>query len=168
MDSKLVYVGVDQELSSVAAGLRDLRGEERLALVVPAGARAFQNAGDLETLHRLAASFGQQLSVITSDASLQVRAGQIGLPTFSGLEAYDQGSAEPPIPTGPGGQGLTDLAESPTDAAIGSDAATSTLQSPLRLGLRYVWPGLPTGRIVIKARWAGDDTHSPVIASITR
>ena len=33
---------------------------------------------------------------------------------------------------------------------------------------RYVWPGLPTGRIVIKARWAGDDTHSPVIASITR
>jgi len=60
------------------------------------------------------------------------------------------------------------LAESPTDAAIGSDAATSTLQSPLRLGLRYVWPGLPTGRIVIKARWAGDDTHSPVIASITR
>ena len=142
MDSKLVYVGAYQELSSVAAELRDLQGEERLALVVPPGARAFQNPGDLETLHRLAASFGQQLSVITSDASLQLRAGQIGLPTFSGLEAYDQGSPESPIPADPEEQGLAvraDPASNPTDGTGGS---ASELESPLQLGLRAGWQGV--------------------------
>src|SRR5438309_1234620 len=33
MESKLVYVGGEQELSRVLAGLRDLRGEDRLALI---------------------------------------------------------------------------------------------------------------------------------------
>ncbi|TMC46132.1 MAG: hypothetical protein E6J25_00775 [Chloroflexi bacterium] len=34
---------------------------------------------------------------------------------------------------------------------------------------RYFWSsGLPTGHIAIKARWAGDGTRSPVLASITR
>jgi hypothetical protein len=62
VQSKLVYVGADQELNSIASSLRDLRGEEHLALVVPAGARAFESRENLETVHRLATSYGQRLA----------------------------------------------------------------------------------------------------------
>jgi len=141
VDSKLVYVGADQDLSSVAAGLRDLREEERLALVVPPGARAFENPGDLEALHRQAALFGQQLSVITSDASLQSRAGQIGLRTFSGLEAYDRNAPESPIPASEE-HGLAVQADPPTNPSDGTDGSTSELESPLQLGLRAGWRGV--------------------------
>jgi len=138
VESRLVYVGVDQELNNLVASLRDLREEERLALVVPAGARAFESRENLETVHRLATSFGQRLAVITGDARLQAWAGRIGLPTFSGLTAYDEGTPESPIPAGPEEPRPLEWVDSPADSAEG-EGSTSELGSPMRLGLQAGW-----------------------------
>src|SRR5207245_1864342 len=84
---------------------------------------------------------GRQLRVTTSDPGLQSRAGQLGLPTFAGLAAFDQGAPEFPIPAGAGEAPPAEWADLPGDPPSKADGPTSELESPLRLGLRAGWRG---------------------------
>lgn len=123
----IVYLDVDDEITSAAARLRDA-AESRVALVLPHGSRLSTSRMNFRLLAREAAQRGRELSIVAPDAGTRALAASAGLPVFasvSELEAFEAGDGEPPPEEAPrpGAPGWT--AKGPAAAASTAAAASA-------------------------------------------
>jgi hypothetical protein len=101
----IVYLDVDDEITSAAARIRAL-DDERIALVLPLGSRLATSRINFRLLAREAEARGKRIEVITNDASARALAASAGLPTHVSVAAFEAppappAPAAPPVPPGP-------------------------------------------------------------------
>ncbi|MEO8208875.1 MAG: baseplate J/gp47 family protein [Chloroflexota bacterium] len=100
--SAIVYLDIDDEITSAAARLRLLEAD-RIALVLPVGSRLATSRINFRLLAREAASRNKTLEVVTGDASARALAASAGLATHLSVAAFERGPSEgtPPEPGAP-------------------------------------------------------------------
>jgi hypothetical protein len=101
----IVYLDVDDEITSAAARIRTLE-DDRIALVLPLGSRLATSRINFRLLAREAEARGKRIEVITNDASARALAASAGLPTHVSVAAFEAPPAPPapaipPVPPGP-------------------------------------------------------------------
>lgn len=89
----IVYLDVDDEITSAAARLREA-DESRVALVLPYGSRLATSRMNFRLLAREAAVRGRRLVIVAPDAGTRALAGAAGLPVFASVTEYEE-SLEP-------------------------------------------------------------------------
>ena len=113
----IVYLDVDDEITSAAARLRTL-AEDRIALVLPLGSRLATSRINFRLLAREASARKKTLEIVTGDASTRALAASAGLATHTSVAAFE-GRPEPGTPPG---RGATSAA---AGAAAGGVAAAT-------------------------------------------
>jgi hypothetical protein len=101
MAKRLIYVGQDDDVSDLAGKVQAVDADDEVALVVPAGAQAFQTPLNLRLLRSVAAKRGLTASVVTPDPRIQELTRTAGLPAYTSVAAYEGGV---PIEARPAGQ----------------------------------------------------------------
>lgn len=109
MASTIVYLDVDDEITSAAARVRSASGG-RVAVVLPYGSRVATSRINFRLLARDAQTNGKRLSVVAGDAATRSLAASAGLPVFGSVAEYES-SLE---------GGSDDAATPPTDGALHS------------------------------------------------
>jgi hypothetical protein len=89
---RIIYLEVDDEITSAAARIRDAEAD-RLALVLPYGSRVATSRINFRLLSRDAMTHDKRLSIVAGDAATRALAASAGLPAFSSVAEYE--SAEP-------------------------------------------------------------------------
>ena len=84
MAGRIIYLEVDDEITSAAARIRDADGE-RLALVLPYGSRVATSRINFRLLSRDAMTHDKRLSIVAGDAATRALAASAGLPVFATL-----------------------------------------------------------------------------------
>ena len=97
----IVYLDVDDEITSAAARIRGL-DEDRIALVLPLGSRLATSRINFRLLAREAEARGKRIEIVTNDASARALAASAGLPTHLSVAAFEGG----PLRHGAGGAGM--------------------------------------------------------------
>lgn len=92
----IVYLDVDDEITSAAARLRLLK-DDRIALVLPHGSRLATSRINFRLLAREATNRGKTLEIVTGDASARALAATAGLATHVSVAAFEGG----PVAAGP-------------------------------------------------------------------
>ncbi len=87
--AQIVYLDVDDEITSAATRIRDA-AETRVALVVPYGSRLATSRINFRLLAREAQSRGRMLSVVAGDAATRALAASAGLPVFGSVGEYER------------------------------------------------------------------------------
>lgn len=128
--SHLVYLDVDDEITSAAARIRATDAEQ-ITLVLPYGSRLATSRINFRLLAREATDRGKRLDIVCADASARALAAAAGLPVHASVAAYEAarggGSGEPPSTNGQEPSGAdTELA----GAAAGAAAAATQLSLP--------------------------------------
>lgn len=90
----IVYLDVDDEITSAAARIRGLPGG-RIALVLPLGSRLATSRINFRLLAREAEARGKVIEVVTNDASARALAASAGLPTHVSVAAFEGGASAP-------------------------------------------------------------------------
>ena len=90
----IVYLDVDDEITSAAARIRAL-DDERIALVLPLGSRLATSRINFRLLAREAEARGKRIEVVTNDASARALAASAGLPTHVSVAAFEAPPASP-------------------------------------------------------------------------
>jgi hypothetical protein len=103
----LVYLDVDDEITSAAARIRDA-GAERVALVLPYGSRLATSRINFRLLAREATQRGKHIEIVCADASARALAQAAGLPVYPSVAAFEGRTAAPTSPTGSRGPLATD------------------------------------------------------------
>ena len=88
MASGILYLDVDDEITSAAARVRDVPSG-RVALVLPYGSRVATSRINFRLLARDAMTHEKRLSVIASDAATRALAASAGLPVFASVGEYE-------------------------------------------------------------------------------
>ena len=88
--SAIVYLDIDDEITSAAARLR-LLDADRIALVLPVGSRLATSRINFRLLAREAAARNKTLEVVTGDASARALAASAGLATHLSVAAFERG-----------------------------------------------------------------------------
>jgi hypothetical protein len=112
----IVYLDVDDEITSAAARIRGL-ADGRIALVLPLGSRLATSRINFRLLAREAEARGKVVEIVTNDASARALAASAGLPTHVSVAAFEGRPFAPGRPVPPTG------AEGP--GAVGGGAAIS-------------------------------------------
>lgn len=86
----IVYLDVDDEITSAAARIRTL-ADERIALVLPLGSRLATSRINFRLLAREAEARGRRIEIVTNDASARALAASAGLPTHLSVAAFEAG-----------------------------------------------------------------------------
>lgn len=86
----IVYLDVDDEITSAAARLRLLK-DDRIALVLPHGSRLATSRINFRLLAREASNRGKTLEIVTGDASARALAATAGLATHVSVAAFEGG-----------------------------------------------------------------------------
>jgi hypothetical protein len=89
----IVYLDVDDEITSAAARLRRL-DTERVVLVLPYGSRIATSRINFRLLAREATARGKRLEIVAADASARALAGTAGLPVHASVAAFESGGAD--------------------------------------------------------------------------
>ena len=101
----IVYLDVDDEITSAAARLRTLK-DDRIALVLPLGSRLATSRINFRLLAKEAANRRKTLEIVTGDASTRALAASAGLATHPSVAAFEGGpdaaSPDRPSPARPG------------------------------------------------------------------
>src|SRR5213078_1291367 len=84
----LIYLDVDDEITSAAARIRSAEAE-RLALVLPYGSRLATSRINFRLLAREAAARGKRLDIVCADASARALAAAAGLPVHASVAAFE-------------------------------------------------------------------------------
>ena len=84
----IVYLDVDDEITSAAARIRALT-DERIVLVLPLGSRLATSRINFRLLAREAETRGKRIEIVTSDASARALAASAGLPTHLSVAALE-------------------------------------------------------------------------------
>ncbi|HYL40403.1 MAG TPA: hypothetical protein VET90_03775, partial [Candidatus Binatus sp.] len=96
----IVYLDVDDEITSAAARLRGIDAE-RVVFVLPYGSRLATSRINFRLLAREAASRHKVVEIVAADASARALAGTAGLPVHASVAAFegrDPGTAGPAVP----------------------------------------------------------------------
>jgi hypothetical protein len=116
----IVYLDVDDEITSAAARIRGLP-DGRIALVLPLGSRLATSRINFRLLAREAEARGKVIEVVTNDASARALAASAGLSTHVSVAAFEGGAS---IAGGTAGQPGSEGA-GPTGAAAAASGATA-------------------------------------------
>lgn len=84
----IVYLDIDDEITSAAARLRALE-ERRIALVLPPGSRLATSRINFRLLAREAEARNKKLEIVTGDPSARALAASAGLPTHVSVAAFE-------------------------------------------------------------------------------
>ncbi len=88
MPGGIVYLDVDDEITSAAARIRDVP-ERRVALVLPYGSRVATSRINFRLLSRDAMLNEKQLAVVAGDSATRALAASAGLPVFASVSEYE-------------------------------------------------------------------------------
>jgi hypothetical protein len=91
----IVYLDVDDEITSAAARLRRIEGE-RVVFVLPYGSRLATSRINFRLLAREATNRGKHLEIVAADASARALAGTAGLAVHASVAAFEGRDAAPP------------------------------------------------------------------------
>src|SRR4249919_2750888 len=154
MAGRIIYLEVDDEITSAAARIRTAEAD-RLAVVLPYGSRVATSRINFRLLSRDALTHEKRLSIVAGDPATRALAASAGLPVFASVAEYESSLAgleneespargrgaaavvaatpartEPDEPAGDGTLGLVVLAAAAAAATAGSGRATSTGDPP--------------------------------------
>ncbi|MEO8468279.1 MAG: baseplate J/gp47 family protein [Chloroflexota bacterium] len=109
MNTAIVYLDIDDEITSAVSRIRALKAE-RIALTLPHGSRLATSRINFRLLAREAANRKKTLEIVTGDASARALAASAGLPTYVSVAAFEAGPvvsasedpADAPIPANGG------------------------------------------------------------------
>src|SRR6478672_4075871 len=114
MAGRIIYLEVDDEITSAAARIRTSEAS-RLAVVLPYGSRVATSRINFRLLSRDALTHEKRLSIVSGDPATRALAASAGLPVFSSVAEYEASVA-----------GLEDEPVEGTGAAAVAGAATVT------------------------------------------
>src|SRR4051812_41440610 len=92
MASRLIYLEVDDEITSAASRIRSAE-HGRLALVLPHGSRVATSRINFRLLSRDAIEHDKRLSIVSADAATRALAASAGLPVFASVAEYEGAEA---------------------------------------------------------------------------
>jgi hypothetical protein len=97
MAGRIIYLEIDDEITSAAARIRDADAA-RLALVLPYGSRVATSRINFRLLSRDALTHDKRLSIVAGDPATRALAASAGLPVFSTVAEYEtaEGQVEAP------------------------------------------------------------------------
>ena len=107
MAGRILYLDVDDEITSAAARIRAVEGT-RVGLVLPHGSRVATSRINFRLLARDAMTNGKRLSIVAGDPATRALAASAGLPIFSTVGEYE-----------------SSLEEGGAEAAAGADGGSS-------------------------------------------
>ena len=93
MAGRIVYLDVDDEITSAAARIRDRRRRRRVAVVLPYGSRVATSRINFRLLAREALTHEKRLSIVAGDAATRALAASAGLPVFASVAEYEAAMA---------------------------------------------------------------------------
>ena len=126
MDGRVLYLDVDDEITSAAARIRGAEGT-RVALVLPYGSRLATSRINFRLLARDATLNGKRLSIVAGDAATRALAASAGLPIFASVAEYESSIAEERGERA--GDATSDSARA-DPAALASSAAPASPEAP--------------------------------------
>jgi len=85
---RIIYLEVDDEITSAAARIRDADGP-RIAVVLPYGSRVATSRINFRLLSRDALTHDKRLSIVSGDAATRALAASAGLPVFASVAEYE-------------------------------------------------------------------------------
>ena len=150
---EVVYLDVDDEITSAAARIRRLESE-RLAFVLPYGSRLATSRINFRLLAREAAAHGKRLEIVAGDASARALAGSAGLVVYPSVAALESG--DPSVFGAGAGVGSASEARGPateTFAVDGEDATATRVFAVPRDRAEPV-PRVGRSRPVVRTRTA--------------
>jgi hypothetical protein len=103
MPGRIIYLEVDDEITSAAARIRG-SASSRLAVVLPHGSRVATSRINFRLLSRDAMTHEKRLSIVAADPATRALAASAGLPVFSSVAEYEStlaGIDEEPSTEGP-------------------------------------------------------------------
>lgn len=95
MAGRIIYLEVDDEITSAATRIRDAEAD-RLALVLPYGSRVATSRINFRLLSRDAMTHDKRVSIVAGDAATRALAASAGLPVFATVAEYEnaEGTAD--------------------------------------------------------------------------
>ena len=150
MAGRIIYLEVDDEITSAAARIRTAEAD-RLAVVLPYGSRVATSRINFRLLSRDALTHEKRLSIVAGDPATRALAASAGLPVFASVAEYETSLA-----------GLEDE-ESP---ARGRGAAAVVAATPAAVRSRDEPAGDGTLGLVVPAAAAAAATAGSGRASI--
>ncbi len=100
MPGRIIYLEVDDEITSAAARIRDSESP-RIAVVLPYASRVATSRINFRLLSRDALTHDKRLSIVSGDPATRALAASAGLPVFASVAEYDsseQGTDDEPRP----------------------------------------------------------------------
>ncbi len=88
MPGRIIYLEVDDEITSAAARIR-ASSEPRLAVILPYGSRVATSRINFRLLSRDALTHEKQLSIVSGDPATRALAASAGLPVFGSVAEYE-------------------------------------------------------------------------------
>ena len=92
MAGRIIYLEVDDEITSAAARIRD-SDSPRIAVVLPYGSRVATSRINFRLLARDALTHDKRLSIVTGDPATRALAASAGLPVFASVAEYETAMA---------------------------------------------------------------------------
>src|SRR4249919_2026862 len=133
MASRLIYLEVDDEITSAAARIRAAE-QDRLAVVLPHGSRVATSRINFRLLSRDAIEHDKRLSIVSADPATRALAVSAGLPVFASVAEYEA-AATGTEPSGSAGSAGSGRAAVVAPVAREEPAATSTSDGTLGLAV---------------------------------
>ena len=88
MAGRIIYLEVDDEITSAATRIRDVEAP-RIAVVLPYGSRVATSRINFRLLSRDALTHDKRLSIVSGDAATRALAASAGLPVFASVAEYE-------------------------------------------------------------------------------
>ncbi len=149
MAGGIVYLDIDDEITSAAARIRNVAGR-RVALVLPHGSRVATSRINFRLLSRDAMVSEKRLSVVAGDPATRALAASAGLPVFASVGEYETSLLGATDATG--GAVEADGPRSPTPPPI----ATPTTAEPVAAVPAPASAGEPTAAIPVSPAQPAD------------
>src|SRR6478736_7285828 len=127
MAGRIIYLEVDDEITSAAARIRTAEAD-RLAVVLPYGSRVATSRINFRLLSRDALTHEKRLSIVAGDPATRALAASAGLPVFASVAEYEA-SEEGPRP-GPRGAASVTPAPILTPPPVVAPPTTVTAPPP--------------------------------------
>src|SRR6476659_3706384 len=122
MAGRIIYLEVDDEITSAAARIRTAEAD-RLAVVLPYGSRVATSRINFRLLSRDALTHEKRLSIVSGDPATRALAASAGLPVFSSVAEYEASVA-----------GLDDEPDEARTAAVAGAASIAGAAVPTDVG----------------------------------
>ena len=123
MEVRILYLDIDDEITTAAARVRGAEGT-RVAIVLPNGSRVATSRINFRLLARDATLNSKRLSIVSGDAATRALAASAGLPIFASVAEYE---AALEAERGAKGAPSTDPAENAASADTGGVAGAAAV-----------------------------------------